>query len=29
MYAELDRLEKLLKEYRARTARQRSGGRDW
>ncbi len=29
MYAELDRLEKILKEYRARTARQRAGGRDW
>ena len=29
MYAELDRLEKLLKEYRARAARQRAGGRDW
>lgn len=29
MYAELDRLEKLLKDYRARTARQRAGGRDW
>lgn len=29
MYAELDRLEKLLKEYRARNARQRAGGRDW